>query len=271
MRLPFLAVLCAVLLAPASSSGAAEAVRVYPIGDSITYGNTYSLVSTPGGYRGVLDQQLTRLGVAHQFVGSQAGNSTPVLDATGQNHHDGWPGWRVDQIDAAITGWIAGGVTPDVAIVHLGTNDIAQRFDPGTTYPTGDGRVNYGDPVQRATFVAHLTARLQGLVDKLQALRPGVRIAVSDVVPISSAGGTGAPHAATSDYAAAVQGLVGAEQAAGDRVVFASVFARFVAATPNGPVVVPGLLSPDNVHPTPAGYAVMADVYDDAVLAALAA
>ncbi len=283
--LPAVILAVSTLCAP-TASHAAGPVRVYPLGDSITYGATQNvgtpvggtLVNTPGGYRGDLDLLLTANGVTHQFVGTRTDNSSPVLDATGQNHHDGWPGWRVEQVSANLDAggcWITGlgarpAIFPDVVVIHLGTNDIGQRFDPSTTYPTGDGRANLADPAQRATFVSHLTDRLDVLVDKLQALRPSVRIVLSNVVPWATTSGTGAPAVVTSDYSAAVAGLAAAEQSAGENVVFADVWTPFVAATPNGPVVVPALLSGDNVHPTPAGYAVMATVYDGAVRAALA-
>ena len=274
MRLPVAVALCAALLSPPASE-AAGPVRVYPMGDSITYGATVvvsvpqagvsQLVNTPGGYRAFLGPLLTAAGVTHQFVGTRADNSNPVLDATAQNRHDGWPGWRIDQIDSRLATWVPSQL-PDVAVIHLGTNDIGQRFDPGTTYPTGDGRVNFADAAQRATFVAHMAARLDALVDKLQALRPTVRIVLSNIVPWATTGGTGAPHPATTEYSSAVAGIVAAEQAAGEEVVFADVWTPFVV---NG-TVIPGLLSHDNVHPTPAGYALMATVYDDAVVAALA-
>ena len=277
-RLPRPVLLLALVAALLPASARADAaVRVYPLGDSITYGATVylnppgTLVNTPGGYRGGLDALLTANGVAHTFVGSRNDNSTPVLDATGENRHDGWPGWRIDQIDSSVTGWINGGVSPDVVVIHLGTNDIGQRWDPATTFPTGDGRVDYNSASQRATFVADMTARLGGLVDRLQALRPGVRIVLSDVVPWASTDGTGAPLPVTAEYATSVATLAANEAATGAKVVFADVWTPFVAATPAGPVVVPGLIATDNVHPTPAGYTVMATVYDAAVRAVLAA
>ena len=96
MRLPLaLALVCATALP--TPAGAATPVRVYPLGDSITYGATFgvsvpvvgvgTLVNTPGGYRGDLDALLTVDGVSHQFVGTRTDNSNPVLDATGQNRH----------------------------------------------------------------------------------------------------------------------------------------------------------------------------------------
>ncbi|HEU0130023.1 MAG TPA: GDSL-type esterase/lipase family protein [Mycobacteriales bacterium] len=273
-------VLGSVLLA-APPARAAGVVRVYPLGDSITFGNT-ATANTPGGYRGPLDALLTASGVTHEFVGAVADNSTPVLDAEGQAHHDGHPGYRIDQDAADLDGdahsyydaggyWLTGTasrapIVPDVTIVHLGTNDIGQRWDPGTVYPTGDGLVNYGDPAQRAAFVAHMTARLEGLVDKLLALRPDSRVVLSNVIPIGLTG----VDLVTGEYGTAIADLVARERAAGKRVVLADVWSRFAQATPAGVVLVPGLLCQDAVHPTVAGYAVMAAVYRDAVLAALA-
>ncbi|MDQ1712224.1 MAG: hypothetical protein QOE45_1674 [Frankiaceae bacterium] len=278
---------------PAHAAG----IRIYPLGDSITYGSTWGVglpvappppvpgsagFSTPGGYRQPLDVLLTASGITHEFVGSGVANSSPLLDQQGQAHHDGHPGYRIEQDADNLDGhpgiggdnggfWLTGTgsrgpITPDVTVVHLGTNDIGQRFDPGTTYPTGDGRVNLAVPAQRATFVTHLTARLQALVDKLLTLRPGSRVVLSNVLPI----GTGTADPTTGEYAAAVADLVARERAAGARVVYADVWSRFTATTPNGIVVVPGLLSPDSVHPVPTGYAVMAAVYRDAIVAALA-
>jgi lysophospholipase L1-like esterase len=288
------------LLAPAlgaTPAAHAAGVRIYPLGDSITYGSTWGVglpvappspvpggvgVQTPGGYRGPLDALLTASGVPHEFVGSGTANSNPVLDQQGQARHDGHPGYRIEQDANNLDGrpgiggdnggfWLTGipgrgPITPDVTVIHLGTNDIGQRFDPGTTYPTGDGKVNLAVAAQRATFVAHMTTRLQALVDKLLTLRPGSRVVLSNVLPI----GTGTSDPTTGEYAVAVADLVARESAAGARIVYADVWSRFATATPNGTVVTPGLLSPDSVHPTPAGYAAMAAVYRDGILAALA-
>jgi lysophospholipase L1-like esterase len=272
------AALAAAGLTAAPQAGAAGPLRVYPLGDSITYGNTYQ-ANTPGGYRGPLDALLTATNVPHEFVGAVADNSTPVLDAEGQAHHDGHPGYRIDQDAADLDGdahayydaggsWLTGTpfrapIFPDVAVIHLGTNDIGQRWDAGTTYPTGDGLVNYGDATQRATFVAHMTARLQGLVDKIRTLRPDCRIVLSNVIPI----GLTTTDVVTPEYATAIAGLVSTERAAGARIVLADVWSAFATATPAGNVMVPGLMSADSVHPTPAGYAAMAAVYAQAIAA----
>ena len=291
------ALACAAGLA-APPSAQAAGVRIYPLGDSITYGATWYVgrpaqlppqvpwstvpVDTPGGYRTTLTAALTASGVTHELVGASTANSNAALDRLGQNHHNGHPGYRVDQCANALDGragaggdlggyWLTGTggrgpIFPDVTVVHLGTNDIGQRYDPGTTYPGSGGKANLADAAQRATFVTHLATRLQGLVDKIQALRPGSRVVLSTLVPISVA-----PLDVTvAEYNARIAAIATAERAGGARVVLADPWSVMAAATPAGIVTVPGMLSPDNVHPTPAGFAVMGAVYRDGVVAALA-
>jgi lysophospholipase L1-like esterase len=309
-RLTVLATAAAVVGAAIVGNGAGAAppttapvVRIYPLGDSITFGATYGVpagtipkppvppptpipapprVDTPGGYRGPLDALLTATGIPHLFVGAVTTNSTPLLDQQKQAHHDGHPGYRIDQDATSLDGrvpvsgdaggyWLTGTggrapIFPDVTVIHLGTNDINQKWDPGTTYAAPGGKVNYLNAGQRATFVAHLTARLGGLVDKVLTLRPGSRIVLSTVAPWDDP----EKGRVIADYNAAIADLVVAKRAAGARIVLADVWSRFAAETPAGIVVVPGLLSPDKVHPTPAGYAVMAPVYRDAIQAVLA-
>ena len=157
-------------------------------------------------------------------------------------------------------------IFPDVTVIHLGTNDISQRYDPARMFPTGDGRADLADAAQRATFVADLTARLADLVDTIERLRPQSRVVLSTIVPIDLA-----PLDVTAaEYATAVTDLATRRRAEGARIVLADAWTAFTVAGPTGRVVIPGLLGADNVHPDAAGYAVMAMVYRDAIAAALA-
>src|SRR5688572_17581059 len=86
-----------------NQAGAAQAesnggVRVMPLGDSITEGT-----QVPGGYRVGLWQRLSGAGYRVDFVGTQFNGPA----ALGDHDHQGHPGWRIDQIDANITGWLA--------------------------------------------------------------------------------------------------------------------------------------------------------------------
>lgn len=273
MRIPYRAIgaalTAAALTQPAAAPQATAArVHVHPLGDSITYGAK----DGRAGYRLPLSTALTAAGVPHRFVGATTANSD-ALAHLGQQHHDGHPGYLIHEVAAGLDGragpgsdlgghWLTGTATrapihPDVTIVHLGTNDVWRRHDPGTTYPGPGGTADLADPAQRATFVAHAAARLHALVDKLQALRPAVRVVLSTLVPMD----TPPLDVTVEAYNARVAAVVAAEQARGERVVLADAWSAFT---------VDGLLWADDVHPMPAGYAVMAAVYRDAVVAALA-
>jgi lysophospholipase L1-like esterase len=263
--------LTATLLAPRVSGDAAPVWRIYPLGDSITYGSSTPR-DTPGGYRGPLDQLLLRGEVAHRFIGVQSGNATPVLAAEGQDHHDGHPGYRIDQVTADLAGsphnrgdagghWLTGlgsrpALTPDIVLIHLGTNDIIEDYDPVAT----------GRPRPHATrnpkqFAADMAARLQLLVDTIHRLRPRARIAVATIAPL------GWPQFApvVAEYAAAVTRLVDRERARHHAVVLADVRAAFASTAATSSSYAPVLLSPDKIHPSAAGYALMATVFERAV------
>ena len=282
MRLRFLVALAclgavAAGLAPARAAGRPAGVlgpstpKIWPLGDSITFGA--SAQPAPGGYRTSLDQMLTRAGVNHQFVGSWTANSSPTLDLENENHHDGHGGYRVDQIRRDLDGnahgssdiggyWLAGrkggttALAPDVVLIHLGTNDILQRWDP-RRFPTRDGRADLSSPRQRATFVADLTARLADLLTRIHALRPSCLLVVSTIVPIDIA----SVADTTSAYAESVRRLVVRLSAGRVPVTLADAYSAFVSTAPPGSRVAPGLLSNDGIHPTPAGYALLARVF----------
>src|SRR4051812_20494993 len=80
--------------AAAESNGG---VRVMPLGDSITEGT-----QVPGGYRIGLWQRLAAGGYRVDYVGSQFNGPAGLAD----HDHEGHPGWRIDQIDANIVGWL---------------------------------------------------------------------------------------------------------------------------------------------------------------------
>ena len=263
----------------AGPAGAAAVPTIWPLGDSITFGlsggtsanGTTVEDQTPGGYRGVLDSLLGKDGVAHQFVGTSTGNPTPVLTREGQAGHDGHPGYRIDQDSADLDGlavstsddggrWMtrpSDPIRPGVVIVLLGANDILQGYDPSTTFPTPSGRADYSDRSQVASFVADMISRLKALVDKIELLQPGTRILLSDTPPMGTAG----PDAVTGPYADAVQALAGQERQAGVPVAGVDVWSQFVESTPQGTVIVPGMIGQDGIHPTAAGYQAIANAF----------
>jgi lysophospholipase L1-like esterase len=260
-----------------SPVGSPSAPGLWALGDSLTYGlsggasagGASEQTMTPGGYRGMLDADLRQDGVTYRFVGTSTGNPNPVLTSEGQAAHDGHPGYRIDQ-DAADLNGSAGGPTddggewmtrpvnpiaPNVAVVILGGNDILQHYDPTTTFPTANGQADYTDPSQVATFVADMASRLQSLLGKLESLHPGTRLVLGDTTPIGKA----TPDPVTGPYAQAVAQVAAQENSTGVSVSYVDLWSLFVQQTPGGPVVIQGSLGPDNIHPTTAGYQIIAN------------
>lgn len=251
------ALLVACALLAAGCGGSERRLRVLPLGDSLTFGGTVD-GRVPGGYRAPLASELRRARVPARFVGTSLANPLPGQEGEADaSSHDGWPGARVDELDAslgqttALDGghWLDGTATrralrPDVVVVHAGTNDIGQGYDPQGTYP--GGRYDPADPAQRAAFVAHLAGRLTALVEHVHGLAPDAGVVLCTVGPLAD------PTAADLDAAIRAQ-VVPALQAAGVRVALADTAAALGS-------VGPGQMSADGVHPTAQGYGTMAAV-----------
>jgi lysophospholipase L1-like esterase len=143
--------LCLASPAQAESNGG---VRVMPLGDSITDGYT-----VPGGYRIGLWQRLANDGHPTDFVGSLSNGPA----ALGDHDHEGHSGWRIDQLDTDITGWIQQ-ANPRTILLHIGTNDIGQNYDVGNA-----------------------PARLSALIDRIRADAPQVQLFVAQIIPTADA------------------------------------------------------------------------------------
>ena len=122
---------------------------IMPLGDSITYGDQGKPAApSPAATARSSTPTCTNAGYTFNFVGSQTGNASATLTAAGQVNNEGHNGYRIDQItnnlDASDgTGgnnggyWLAGGggtgraaPDPDDILLHIGTNDILQHYDP---------------------------------------------------------------------------------------------------------------------------------------------
>jgi lysophospholipase L1-like esterase len=142
-------------------------VRIMPLGDSITDG-----YNVPGGYRIGLWQRNSTV----DFVGS--GFNGPAT--LGDHDHEGHSGWRIDQLDANITGWLRA-TNPRTVLLHIGTNDIGQNYD-----------------------VANAPARLSTLLDHIRALEPTAEVFVAQIIP----NGNATNEAATQTFNAALPAIV---------------------------------------------------------------
>lgn len=100
----------------------AKAINILPLGDSITDAR-YGYAS----YRQPLYQKCKNAGYSVDFVGTLNGPSrrmTSYGDDFDRDHEGHW-GWRVDQIIAKLPRWLDR-YPVDIALIHLGTNDIFQ-------------------------------------------------------------------------------------------------------------------------------------------------
>jgi lysophospholipase L1-like esterase len=160
-------------------AGDARAVKVMPMGDSITWGQGSS---TNSGYRGPLWLRLrNEAGYAPDFVGTQT--SGTIGDADNEGHR----GWQIDQLQANATTWI-NTYQPDVVLLHIGTNDMYRNYQ-----------------------VATAPDRLSALIDQILAARPGIYVLVAKIIPSTNADAQPRINA----YNAAIPGIVAAK---GDHV-----------------------------------------------------
>jgi len=194
-------------VASAESNGG---VRVMPLGDSITEGT-----QVPGGYRNGLWQRFTSNGFRVDLVGSQFNGPASL----GDHDHEGHPGWRIDQIDANIVGWLQT-TTPHTVLLHIGTNDVLQNFNLSTA-----------------------PNRLSTLIDHVTNTAPTAEVFVAQIIPLANSSQDGAART----FNAAIPGIVQGKINAGKHVHLVDMHSALTTADLT-----------DGVHPTAGGYDKMA-------------
>jgi|GEM_PF-1784456 len=175
------------LLALAAFSGLAAfsaiadadpAIRIMPLGDSITAGYTDNptwSVPFEFGYRSGLYTRLTNAGSSFQFVGGSPepwngfdgtpqSVGTPDLRAVNQDFHRGYGGYHIAGIADNIVSWLNED-NPDVILLMAGINDI--------------GRGSSGNP-------AAVEARLDSLVQTIVSTKPNANLIVAQITPYAS-------------------------------------------------------------------------------------
>jgi acyl-CoA thioesterase I len=141
-----------------SCGAAGGPLRVMPLGDSIT-----EAAVGHNSYRRNLWFSLNDAGCQVDFVGSQQGvfgaPSAPNGDFD-QDHEGHW-GWRIDQIASQVSDYVAI-ASPDIVLIHLGSNDIFQGENP-----------------------ASVAQELGDLIDRIRAAGPETRIILAKLIPAS--------------------------------------------------------------------------------------
>ncbi|MGC5396554.1 ricin-type beta-trefoil lectin domain protein [Streptomyces sp. DT20] len=163
------------------SVAAASALRVMPLGDSITDGLGSS---TGNGYRGPLWDELSAKGYSLDFVGTSRAGSMTDPD------NEGHSGWRIDQI-ASIADASLSRYRPNVVTLMIGTNDLGQNYQ----VPTAPDRLN-------------------SLIDQVVADAPDATVLVASLTVSTNP----TIEANRGGYNQRIPGMVQAKQAAGQHV-----------------------------------------------------
>jgi len=213
----------------AASSGAAgtynpcpaapQPCKILPFGDSITYGLGFA-----GSYRVELFSKAVMTGHHITFLGSQMNGPAMVAGMTFPNKNEGHSGWKIDQMLPLIPS-PALSVVPDIILVMIGTNDIAQS-----------------DRVSGAPM------RLGVLIDKLIGAAPNALIVVATLTPL------GFSNAGVETYNAALPPVIKQRADAGKHVQLVDMYTGF-----------PTSELADGVHPNQQGSARMAGVWYAAI------
>lgn len=165
---------------------------ILPLGDSITDG-----LGVPGGgsYRIELFSLAMADGKDITYVGGSMNGPSMVDGMPFPQAHEGHSGWTIQQIDDIVPD-PALGDSPNIVLLHIGTNDM---------YQTPDGAPD----------------RLGSLIDQILETLPDSLLVVSNIIPFP--GGSGP----TGTYNAAVPGVVEERASAGKHILFVDQFEGF--------------------------------------------
>jgi lysophospholipase L1-like esterase len=138
---------------PGTAAGAKatafQAMRVMPLGDSITLGTG---TPTRSSYRMELAHRLQMGGMQINYVGSQSnGTGTDV-------QHEGHGGYNIDELSAELDDWLAQ-ARPDIVLLHAGTNSIKEGVGAQAS-----------------------AVKLSALIDQIRAARPQAYIFVAQII-----------------------------------------------------------------------------------------
>jgi lysophospholipase L1-like esterase len=163
--------------------------KIMPLGDSITEGTGFA-----GGYRGKLYTKAVADNKNITFVGSLTTN--PATGITGfPTSHEGHFAWTIQQIDDIVPS-PALGPSPQIVLLHIGTNDVNQKLSGAPT-------------------------RLKSLVSQIVTTLPNSLVAVAKIIPVS--GSTSAVEA----YNAEIPGIVQEQAQSGKHVILVDQYTGF--------------------------------------------
>jgi lysophospholipase L1-like esterase len=215
--------------------------KILPFGDSITFGVNDE---GNGGYRGPLFASAVAASQKLTFTGSLTNGPTTVSGQMFPQNNEGHSGWGISEVttysngNAGIATVIptpafssTSGGTPDIILLHIGTNDSGQFS------------------------ATQMTSDLQGLLNKLFTNAPNALVVVAQIIPLGY--GT---NSVIKAYNQSIPGLVQTFAAAGKHIATVDMYTGFNTST---------MLGSDSIHPNTSGYTFMASHWYSAIGALL--
>ncbi len=196
-----------------------NALRVLPVGDSITQG---CCIDVQGGYRVPLRNLLGGAGYVADFIGTQTDLDPTLPD----KDHEGHPGYSINMLREGMGMWLKQAGQPDVVLLLAGTVDIWTGSSAAISFE-----------------------RLKALVEDISYERPHAKIIISNLIPR-----TDMFDSVQVAYNQQIPALVSELAAKGRNVSFLDMRKTEL---PGGVIGTPDLIA-DGVHPNISGYGKMA-------------
>ncbi|HEU5471512.1 MAG TPA: cellulose binding domain-containing protein [Actinophytocola sp.] len=224
--LTVLTVIAALLVvSPAPQAGAAG-VKIMPLGDSIT--------GSPGCWRALLWNRLQNTGHTNiDFVGTLGPQGCGVPYDGENEGHGGFLATNVANQNL-LPGWLAA-TTPDIVLMHFGTNDVWNNLSPDT-----------------------ILAAFGRLVDQMRASKATMKILVAKIIPMNPSNCADCAQRVVN-LNNAIPGWAASKSTAQSPITVVDQWTGFATGTDTG----------DGVHPNAAGDQKMSDRWYPALVAAL--
>ena len=183
-----------------TAEGTPSAVRIMPLGDSITHGWFEPDSGVQGGYRINLYSHLTDAGYAFDFVGSQVNGPQP------DKNHEGWGGYKISELHfgkvagEGVKAWLTANPADTVLLV-IGTNDVMADDN-----------------------LAAAPNRLSALIDAIRTERPSATVYVGSIPPLANT----TDHAQVRTYNDGVRSMVATK--ASSQVRFVDMYSALTTA-----------------------------------------
>jgi len=199
--------------------------RILPLGDSITQADLDF-----NSYRRPLWHLLDDAGYVVDFIGGRNYNGFnpygPPPNPDFDLDHEGHPGWKADGLLSKLPGWLTG-YTPDIVLLHAGTNDLLKHQSIESTI-----------------------LELKGIIDVLRNDNPHVTVLLAQIIPTNHS-----QNHSFTDLNAQMQGIIDEKSTAQSPIILVDQNSGFDPVTDTY----------DDVHPNLIGEEKMAQKWFDAL------